>query len=150
MSEKAALIQTGLWNPFRTIIGKNVQSAARRKMARLAILCIAFASPVSASAQQFTVENASTKLVNQVYNLNASLKYQFSKEALSALENGVSLFLVLDIEVIKPRRYLWDEDVATLQQRYEIRYLALTNQYLLANTNSGSQHVYHSLDDAPV
>jgi len=117
-------------------------------MIRTAIVCFALTSSVSASDQLFTIENANTALVNQVYNLNASLKYTFSKEALSALDNGVSLFLVLDIEVIRPRRYLWDEDIATLAQRYEIKYLALTNQYLLANTNSGSKHVYHSLDDA--
>lgn len=110
--------------------------------------CIASTWSISASAQQFTIENANTELVDQVYKLNASLKYSFSKEALNALENGVSLILILDIEVIKPRRYLWDEAIATLEQKYEIQYLALADQYLLANKNSGAQHVYHTLEDA--
>lgn len=148
MSEEAALKQTDLCKPFRTGVGKDTLSTARQKLARIAVLYLALSAPVVAFAQQFIIENASTIIVNQVYTLNASLKYHFSEESLAALKNGISLYLVLDIEVIKPRRYMWDEEIATLEQRYEIRYLALTNQYLLANTNSGSQHVYHSLDDA--
>lgn len=148
MSEKAALMQSGFWRTFRAIVGKNLRGTARRKLAKVLVLYVTLTSPASASEQLFTIENASTEVIDQIYNLNASLKYHFSKEALTALENGVSLFLVLDIEVIKPRRYMWDEDVATLEQRYEIQYLALTDQYLLANKNSGAQHVYHSLKNA--
>ena len=100
------------------------------------------------SAQSFTVENAKTELVDKVYRLDASLKYNFPPKALDALENGVTLLLALDIEVIKPRRYMWNEKIATLEQRYEIRYLALTDQYLLHNKNSGSQFVYSTLGKA--
>jgi hypothetical protein len=93
-------------------------------------------------------QNAKTELADKVYRLDASLKYQFPPKALKALENGVTLILALDIEVIKPRRYMWDEEIASLEQRYEIQYLALTDQYLLSNKNSGSQFVYSTLDEA--
>jgi hypothetical protein len=86
--------------------------------------------------------------VGKIYRLDASLKYKFPPKALEALENGVTLILALDIEVIKPRRYMWNEEIATLEQRYEIKYLALTDQYLLSNKNSGSQFVYSTLDEA--
>ena len=152
MSEKAVLIQTGFWQSFRQFTGRKLRSIAIRKYSRLAMLCVgtclASAWATSATAQQFTIENANTELVDQVYNLNASLKYNFNKETLTALENGVSLILVLDIEVIKPRRYMWDEEIATLEQRFELQYLALTDQYQLANKNSGAQNVYHTLGDA--
>ena len=118
MSEKAALNQTDLCNPSQTMVGRDKLSTARQKLARIAVLYFALSAPTAAFAQQFTIENANTTLVNQVYNLNARLKYHFSEESLTALKNGFSLFLVLDIEVIKPRRYMWDEDVATLEQRY--------------------------------
>lgn len=110
--------------------------------------CLLCSWTVQASAQQFTIENAKTELVKQVYSLDATLKYQFTPETLAALKNGVSLILVLDIEVIKPRRYMWDEEIASLEQRYEIQYLALTGQYLLSNKNSGAKHVFAKLEDA--
>lgn len=115
-------------------------------------LCLCLAASVSSSAlaasQQFSVRNAKTELVGEVYRLDAELEYAFSKAALTALGNGVTLTLVLDIEVYLPRRYMWDEDVATLEQRYEVQYQALGDQYLLRNLNSGSQFVYPSLSAA--
>jgi hypothetical protein len=115
-------------------------------------LCLCLAATVSSSAlaanQQFSVRNAKTELVGEVYRLDAELEYAFSKAALTALGNGVTLTLVLDIEVYLPRRYMWDEDVATLEQRYEVQYQALGDQYLLRNLNSGSQFVYPSLSAA--
>jgi hypothetical protein len=152
MSEKAFLILIDLWQAFRFQIGGGKPYPAKRKHGRLFMFylgcCLTCTWAVSASAQQFTIENASTELVDQVYILNANLKYGFSKDALQAIENGVSLILVLDIEVIKPRRYMWDEDIATLEQRYELQYLALANQYRLANKNSGASHLYPTLEDA--
>jgi hypothetical protein len=101
-----------------------------------------------AEAQQFTVNEGKTKLVDDVYLLDASLSYEFTQETLDALDNGVPLTLVLDIEVYRPRRYLWDEVIASLAQRYEIHYHALSGQYLLYHLNSGAQFTYPTLESA--
>lgn len=146
------MMQFSNWPTFWRSSGKNRLSSAHQKIWRLAVSCLGTCLlsswTVHAHAQQFTIENAKTELVNQVYSLDATLKYQFTPEALAALKNGVPLVLVLDIEVIKPRRYMWNEEIASLEQRYEIRYLALTGQYLLNNKNSGEKHVYPKLEDA--
>lgn len=152
MSEKTDLTTTDLYGPFRHLSRKQLPSSAMGKVSIAGLLWlgifIASSWATSASAQQFIIEKAGTELVDQVYILNANLKYSFSDEALEALESGVSLILVLDIEVIKPRRYMWDEDIAALKQSYELKYLALADQYQLGNRNSGAQHVYHSLNEA--
>lgn len=101
-----------------------------------------------AQAGDFTVRNAHTALDRQIYRLDADLGYHLSEAALEALSNGVTLTLVLDIEVYQPRRYLWDEVVASLEQRNQIRYHALSDQYILRNLNSGSQYAYSSLEMA--
>lgn len=101
-----------------------------------------------AGAQQFSVNHGQTRLVDKVYLLDASLSYKFTQEALDALNNGVPLTLVLDIEVYQPRRYLWDDVVASLEQRYELQYHALSGQYLLHHVNSGAQFSYPTLDSA--
>jgi hypothetical protein len=152
MSEKTAMMQIPNWPTFWRSNAKSRLSSAHSKIRRLAMTCLGTCLisswTVNAFAQQFTIENARTELVDQVYSLDATLKYQFTPEALTALKNGVSLMLVLDIEVIKPRRYMWDEEIASLEQRYEIQFLALTGQYLLHNKNSGAKHVYPKLEDA--
>lgn len=140
MSGEASIIQSNL---TRLVVGK------WRRMAWACLgVCVIGSWTTSAAAQQFSVNNAKTELVGDVYRLDASLKYEFSAPALSALDSGVMLTLVLDIEVYSPNRYLWDDVIATLQQRYEISYHALSDQYLLRSINSGSQFYYPSLDAA--
>jgi hypothetical protein len=131
-------------NPLR--IPRRRLRAAVSWVSALALFTVA--GPAAAEPPQFTVHNARTELVDQVYRLEASLSYQFSAEALKALNSGVPLILVLDIEVYRPRRYIWDDVVATLAQRYQIQYHALSDKYLLRNLNSGAQFSYPSLDAA--
>jgi hypothetical protein len=115
---------------------------------QLALVGLCLSTNVDAAPTQFAVHDAKTELSGEVYQLEARLEYQFTEAVLSALDNGVLLTLVLDIEVYSPSRYLWDEVIATLEQRYEIQYHALSEQYLLRNLNSGSQFAYSSLGSA--
>ncbi|NOX91006.1 MAG: DUF4390 domain-containing protein [Gammaproteobacteria bacterium] len=101
-----------------------------------------------AATSLFTVHDAKTELVGDIYRLNANLELKLTPQALTALDNGVTLIIVLDIEVYTPGRYLWDNVLASLEQRYEIQYHTLADQYLLRNINSGSQFVYSTLDAA--
>jgi hypothetical protein len=152
MPEKTFLIKNPFQHTSLSPAWGEKSNATNNNLRRLIFVCLwiglvsFWAAP--ASAQSFTVQNAKTTLADKVYRLDASLKYNFSPQALEALENGVTLILALDIEVTKPRRYMWDEGIAALEQRYEIQYMALTDQYLLINKNSGSQFVYSALDEA--
>lgn len=118
------------------------------RLLQLAFIGLCLSANVTAAPPQFTVRDAKTVLSGEVYQLDAKLEYQFTEVALAALNNGVTLTLVLDIEVYSPSRYLWDDVIASLEQRYEIQYHALSEQYLLRNLNSGSQFVYSLLEDA--
>lgn len=112
----------------------------------LALLLAGLAVPANANGPLFTVHDAKTELVGDVYRLDANLELNLTPEALTALDSGVVLTIVLDIEVYSPSRYLWDDVLASLEQRYEIQYHALSDQYLLRSLNSGSQFVYSTLD----
>ena len=120
----------------------------KARLLRLAFVGLCLSSNVVAAPAQFAVHDAKTVLSGEIYQLEAKLEYQFSEAVLAALDNGVSLTLVLDIEVYSPSRYLWEDVIATLEQRYQIQYHALSEQYLLRHLNSGSQFVYSSLDSA--
>ncbi len=97
-----------------------------------------------ARAEEFTIRNASTALENGVFHLDARIEYAFSDDAVEALENGVPLTVRLKIRVSHPRAYLWDETVAELEQRYELRYHALSEKYIVRNLNTGVQRSFRS------
>jgi hypothetical protein len=111
--------------------------------AGLLVFCLAMA-PARATddAGGFTIRAASTELLHGVYYLNASMDLDLSRDAIHALKNGVPLTVELQIKVIHHRAWLWDTTVAHLAQRYQIRFHALSRQFIVRNLNSGVQRTY--------
>lgn len=69
-----------------------------------------------------------------------------SDEIKDALNNGVSIPLVLSIEVKRERWYIWDEKVASLKQYYQLKYYALSRQYVIYYQNTGFQKAFSTLE----
>ena len=134
-------------------IEKAPRTAGPRGLAVLALLAAAFLPCAQAIAQDekpglFEVRSASSELVDGVYNLDARLQYILSSEALVALESGVPLNIVIDIEVIENRRFWADDTVATLAVKYQLQHHALSQRYLVRNLNSGDQESFATLYSA--
>jgi len=103
----------------------------------------------------FDIRNARTKLVSGVYLLDADISFVFSEDALEAIDNGVPVTIVLEMQVLHERSFIWDnlwwdENVAQLEAKLRIETRPLSNNYLLRNLNSGETQVYGSFDDLVV
>ena len=130
------------------------------KSARLAALCAGFvvlaglvmqpglAQDGLERAGYFEVRSASTRLVGGVHTLDARLQLVLSSEALEALSSGVPLTIELQLEVIRIRRFVWDDAEAELALRYELEYRPLSQRYLVRNLNSGDQDSFATLYSA--
>lgn len=92
---------------------------------------------LAVAAAGFRVIDAGTRLREGVYRLNATIDYDLSQAALDALQNGVPLTISLEMEVRRERKWMWDDTVASLQQRFRLEYHTLAQQYLVTNLNSG-------------
>lgn len=104
--------------------------------------------PKTGLAAEFTVRSVATELKDNVYLLNARIDYTFSREAQRALQSGIPLIILMDIEVEKLRSWWWNKEVAKLQQGYLLIYHALTKKYIINNLNSGAQHNHKSFSTA--
>jgi len=107
-----------------------------------------FFSNALSAAERFDISQVKLDLVDKVYLLSASIDYELSDEVVEVMHKGVPVVVVLDIEFLRSRKYLWDEEIAQLAQRYRLEYHALTRQYLVTNLNSGSQHSFPTLEVA--
>ena len=96
----------------------------------------------------FSIQSLETLMQDRVYLLNANFNYQFSKEAIEALEHGVPLLILVDIEILTPRWYWADKTIAELEQGYLLIYHALSESYVINNLNSGTQNNFISLRQA--
>lgn len=113
-------------------------------------LCLA-ASPVAAQEDdpgRFEVRSASVELDEGVYFLDAWLEYRLSTEARVALESGVPLTIEIEVEFLRSRRFWFDDSEASLLQTYELQYHALSERYLVLNSNAGEQNSFANLFSA--
>ncbi len=99
-------------------------------------------------AAEFRITRIETTQQDKVYFVSAKIAYNLSNEAREALENGIPLLILLDIEVAKPRWWWWDKSIANLEQGYLLIYHALSENYIIHNLNSGTQENFVSLSRA--
>lgn len=114
------------------------------------LLCLATAAAAADGVQDssFEVREARSLLVDGVYRISALVEYRLGDQALEALQHGVPLVLEIRIQVIRERDWLWNEQVAQLRQRYQLRYHALSQRYLVHSFNTGVQQSFQYLEDA--
>ena len=94
------------------------------------------------------VRSAYAEIINGVYYLDALIDIEPNEETGEALAKGVSLVFELQIEVQRKRRFWPDKLHAELKQRYEFHYHALSQRYVIRNTNTGEQQEFTTLDAA--
>ncbi len=97
---------------------------------------------------RFEIERASLTLREGVYYLDAESTLALSTEGRAALESGVPLAIRYELEFLNRLRLWWDTEAATLRQRYQIEFHALTERFLVTNVNTGDQSMYPDLETA--
>jgi hypothetical protein len=124
-------------------------------LARWALACalcvIATLEPFSAArAQQsrLTLHDVQVTVDEGVYELDAQLDIELPDAARQAVDSGLTLRLTYEIVVDRVRRFWLDAGIASLEQRYEVSYHALSQRYLVRNLNTGEQQDFGTLDAA--
>jgi len=112
------------------------------------LVSFAWAQDEVERAGYFEVRSASTRLVGGVHLLDGRLQLVLSSEALEALSSGVPLTIELQLELIRVRRFVWDDVAAELALRYELEYRPLSQRYIVRNLNSGNQDSFATLYSA--
>jgi len=123
-------------------------SSIKRALFTSVIGCLLCVLSGVVESSEFFIKNASFSLHNKVYYMNARIDYNLNDKVLEILHKGVPVTIMLEIEIIRSRDYLWDETISELEQRYVLEYHALTKQYIVHNLNSGARHSLPSLDVA--
>ena len=133
---------------------RNADSRRLRAVFRngLTACCIALSVPAAVPAAPssedsgFRVRSANVRLEQGVYLLNASIDFDFSRESIEAMENGVTLTVLLDIEVFK-QNALWDRKILERQTRFQVGIHALSKKYLVKALDSGESRSYRTFEE---
>ena len=114
------------------------------------LLCFLATIAGAAAPTESSLRIRSTQVTvdEDVYELDARLDLQLPQEARQAIDAGLTLRLTYQIEVNRVRRYMPDAGVASVEQRFELSYHALSQRYLVRNLNTGEQQDFGALDAA--
>jgi hypothetical protein len=95
------------------------------------IVIASFVSALATDARADTIEvkSAELLLVDDEYVLNAQFDLAFNPTLEEALQKGVPLYFVLELELGRPRWYWLDQKIAQLTVQYRLTYNPLTRQY---------------------
>lgn len=113
--------------------------------ALIIVLALMAISPWSAAAG-IKVRDVSSEQVRGTITMSARLDFELSPEALEALENGVALHIVVEIQTLEQRRWLWDQTVTEHSERFRIERQALSKNYLV--THKYRRRSFLSLSEA--
>jgi hypothetical protein len=97
---------------------------------------------------QLRIKSAHAALDDDIYELDTQLDMQLPPGALKAIDGGLTLHLTYKIEVSRVRRWMPDAGVATIEQKFELAYHALSQRYLVRNLNTGEQQDFGTVDAA--
>ncbi|QBQ53678.1 DUF4390 domain-containing protein [Nitrosococcus wardiae] len=100
------------------------------------------------ASETFNVRMASTQLVDGIYRLHAQIDYPLHEEVRKAVKSGIPLIVNQEIEIRRLRRWLWPKTIKKITLRYQLRYHALSEQFVLIYLSQGRQRAYPNLTAA--
>lgn len=119
-----------------------------RSWRAIAAALLALVVAGGAARADFSVRSVDADWADNIYEIDARLGLYLSPQAIEALHKGVTLAIVIDIDVERSRRYWLNESIASLEQRYHLSYHALSDQYVVSYINTGVQLNFPSLQGA--
>jgi len=111
-----------------------------------------FLSSISAvRATTFDIPAAHITKIGNGHVLNATINYPLTPRVVEALDNGIPIvffqeFKLLDITPLLGEYWQWEETMWQTKIRYELRYHALAQQYVLQDIATGKERHFPSLD----
>lgn len=77
--------------------------------------------------------NAEVRVEEDLVLLNAEFELSLNATLEEALQRGIPLYFLLEVDIVRPRWYWFDEKVLTHTTQYRVSYLPLTRQYRVAS-----------------
>ncbi len=119
--------------------GERPAAYSLRVLHRLAAFCVAcwlaFAGvTVAQAAETSAVRQAAILATPQGYALDADVDVALNRTLTDALERGIHLHFLLELEISRPRGWWWfDEDIAEPVRKSHLYYHLLLRRYVVEN-----------------
>ena len=130
--------------------GSSRPEIAKIRASALAACLLFICAPMAWSASpdlDFSVRHVDTRTEGETWLLDAGIDLEFNRESRVAMESGVPLTVLLEVEVVR-ERFLRDEGVRRIRMPYRIQRHALSERYVVTYVPSGKSRTYGAIEDA--
>lgn len=97
-------------------------------------------------ASDITVAGAHTYVANNILMVDADASFNFSNDAIEAVNSGIPLTIELDVRISRPRKYWWNAAIFSAHRAYSIEHHALSEQFVLTDRVTGERRIHSSLE----
>ena len=125
---------------------ESVNGAAPALAFCLFLLC-APAAWCASPGLDFSVRHVDTRSEGETWFLDAGIDLEFNRESRQAMESGVPLTVLLEVEVLREGLFR-DEGVRRIRMPYRIQRHALSDRYVVTFVPSGKARTYGAIEDA--
>lgn len=108
-------------------------SPRRRAWVALLAACALGVLVTHAHADSVPLTNAEVRVEDDHVLLNVDFALSLNSTLEEALQRGIPLYFVLEVDIQRPRWYWFDEKVLTHSTMYRVSYQPLTRQYRIAS-----------------
>lgn len=108
-----------------------------KRFKRILLLLVLSAYSLVAAGEGIDIRRASVDVGDEGYVVNADFNIELRSRQEDAINNGLSLYFLVEFEVTRSRWYWLDEKLVSQQLRLRLTYQPLTRQYRLS---SGALH----------
>ena len=99
-----------------------------------------------AASSSIDIKEAELQAIDDYYALSADVEVSFDDTIEAAVNKGVPLHFLIEFQVVKPRKYWFDDEIETVTRSVVLSYHALSRQYLV--TRGAHQKSFESLAEA--
>ncbi len=102
------------------------------RMVAMLLLAAGLLLTTTVRAEDIRIKSVALDAVDEGYQFSADVEVALNPMLERALERGIVLYFVSELNLLNPRWYWLDEKVARSKQREALSYYALTRQYRLS------------------
>lgn len=114
----------------------------------LLTLCVLVLLPSVTQARAFNVSDVAASISNERLELEFDLDLSLSEEATEALNHGIALYIVVEVELRRKRRLARDALLESSRKDVELRYHGLSRRYVVQESGIGTVTSHLSVDEA--
>lgn len=114
----------------------------KRRLIWLALLMLAVGVSMADDAEPFVVRSADFNLDQSLLLLDLAVDSEIPDYILIAIDQGFSVPIMFEVEILASKRYWLDDRVVSLKQQYLLHYQPMLDSYVVFDVNSSERRYF--------